>query len=282
MVIIRLMGGLGNQMFQYALYLKMQSLGREVKLDISGLNEATGRIDQFFDIELPVATRREIQSAKKVCPLFCVRGFHRLFRLSGKKENIYYDSEEKAQMEILGMDDIYLSGYWQTDRYFSDIADTVRQTFVMRDYMTDYQRGILSDIRASESVSVHIRRGDYLELSEFYGNICTPEYYRRAFRYFDNRGVHFFIFSNDCEFVQENYTGPNITVVRPEQGSLLSNNMDLLLMSSCKHNILANSSFSWWGGWINVNPVKAVIAPAKWFNIKDRFQDIWCENWTKI
>lgn len=282
MVIIALKGGLGNQMFQYALYLKMKQLGKNVKLDVSQINKnTTGRIDQFFDIDLSIASSKENLMVKKVNSLFYIRGFHKICKLFNIKENIYVDSEEEAQLKIFELDNIYLDGYWQSEKYFADIEKNIKRTFVMKNNLTSYQKNILSKIKATESVSVHIRRGDYLNLIELYGNICTLEYYKRAFDYFRYKPVHFFIFSNDYEYARINFSGTNITVIKPELDNFSTNNMDLFLMSSCKYNIIANSTFSWWGGWLNQNPQKIVIAPEPWMNTR-KLEDIYCKNWIRI
>ena len=135
--------------------------------------------------------------------------------------------------------------------------------------LTRENESYLEAILHKESVGVHIRRGDYLEADELYGGICTDEYYRKAMEEMKRQapGCHFFLFTNDVPWARRNMAGEGVTIVEGNEEA--PGSMDMFLMSRCKHNIIANSSFSWWAAWLNENPEKRIIAPARWVNGRD-------------
>lgn len=281
MIILKLMGGLGNQMFQYALYLNLKAAGKEVYFDLSFYDSAENKkklITDVFLLELPRAKESDIIKIRDSSMKIVDRIRRKLF---GSKGKVCIDSEEEFQREIFEMDNVFLSGYWQSEKYFKNVELQVREKFNFIDNMTEYQKDILKAVKSKNSVAVHIRRGDYLELSEIFGNICTEEYYQKAIKYFEQmEKVHFFIFSNDIKYVKQTYHGSDITIVE-SYSDFPYCNMDMYLMSQCRHKIIANSSYSWWGAWLNNNHDKKVIAPNKWLNTKS-MKDIYCDDWIKI
>ena len=139
----------------------------------------------------------------------------------------------------------------------------------------------MEQIDKQNAVSVHIRRGDYLQHTDIYG--CTDlNYYEKAMNYIRERveNSHFYIFTNDIPWVEKHFRGADITILKESQ-DLKTGNMDMSLMSKCRHNIIANSSFSWWGAWLNLNPNKIVIAPQVW-EVGKKTPDVWCSNWIKM
>ena len=138
--------------------------------------------------------------------------------------------------------------------------------------MQEYER----KMQETNSVSIHIRRGDYLEVSDVYGGICTPQYYEKAMKQMEkwHPDCHFFVFTNDVKWVKENYSGKNLTVVEGNDED--TGYIDMYLMTKCKHYILANSSFSWWGCYLNPSKDKKVIAPKQWIQGRD-CKDIYTE-----
>ena len=294
MNIIRMTGGLGNQMFQYALYLKLKTLGREVKLD--DITEYEGRDARplmlwIFGIEYPKATLREIDEITD--------GFlkltHRIRRkLFGRKSMEYMEKDCNFDEEILKREPAYLTGYFQSEKYFKDIEPLVRDSFQFSQRMWDgiseelvgkikfYQEQIDNTL----SVSIHIRRGDYLDNAEAYGNICTDDYYRKAVAVMRERFPEgsFFVFSNEPEWtkrwIADQYgKDSGFTIIEGTDENI--GYLDLYLMSRCKHHILANSSFSWWGAWLNPSADKLVIVPDRWFGNQD-CADIYTEGMLKI
>lgn len=292
MIIIRVMGGLGNQMSQYALYRKFKELGKKVKLDVSLVNKKNAPhgglgLKRAFGLEPEFANEKEIQELGDIsCNIFS-----RIRRRALKKmKTTYYEEPLPAHYmpEILQLDTAYLSGYWSSIEYFYDIKDAIVHDFTFERKMDDNNLEISKRILSTNSVSIHIRRGDYLskQFRAIYENICTPEYYMKAMKYFRDKykDVQFFIFSNDPEWVHEVFTEEDETIVdwnnNPEDSYY-----DMYLMSICRHNILANSSFSWWAGFLNKNGGGGYesIAPSKWNNLQDTFEKTsWLENWIKM
>ncbi|MDF5729534.1 MAG: alpha-1,2-fucosyltransferase, partial [Rhizonema sp. PD38] len=162
----------------------------------------------------------------------------------------------------------YLYGYWQSDKYFTDIRHILLSEFSIK-YPQNYQNEELSEkIQFHESVSLHVRRGDYFQdekTYQFHG-ICSLDYYKCCMNYIAEKVTNpqFFVFSDDSQWVKENLKGSfPITIVENNGG--FKSYEDLRLMTQCKHNIIANSSFSWWGAWLNPNPYKIVCTPQQWF-----------------
>ncbi len=268
-IIICLSGGLGNQMFQYALYLHYQSLGVPVKID--DMTEYVTEKKRFPQLRLFGITYRKASREEVVHWTDSYMDLPSRIRrkLTGRKTRWVMDPYH-YEPGIAGLKDAYLYGWWQSEKYFKEIEDTVRRAFA---FPASFQAGLnegnrryLARIEADISVGVHVRRGDYLEVDEVYGGICTPAYYKKAMNLLREKqpGCRFFLFSNDIEWVKEHMEEEDVTVV--EENGEGSGFTDLYLMSRCKHNIIANSSFSWWGAWLNENPDKLVVAPSRWLN----------------
>lgn len=294
MNIIRMTGGLGNQMFQYALYLKLKSFGREVKMDDCTEYEGSNTRPIMlwcFGIAYPQASKKEINELTD--------GFmelhHRIRRkLSGRKSLEYMEQSCNFDQQILTREPAYLTGYFQSEQYFKDIEDQVRSTFSFSNKIWEgLDRPLLERIKGyqkrideSLAVSVHIRRGDYLENEAAYGHICTEAYYRKAIEFVQNKypQATFFFFSNEPQWVRkwlEKEYSKDLLFEIVEGTDEATGYLDMFLMSRCRHHIIANSSFSWWGAWLNPDKEKIVIAPSKWHNKQD-YRDIYTENMIKI
>lgn len=283
MNIVWIDGGLGNQMFQYALALKFMSMGRQVKIDVTKYAEHhvhnDFELDKVFGLDCPFADVREIKSL----------GYRKANHLTeflkktpfGKK-TIYNNESYTFDKKVLGMDGYYLEGYWQSEKYFSDIREKILEAYRFPEFSTSEQKAYAEQIQNSLSVSVHIRRGDYLNYS-YLQNICTPAYYNWAMRYFREKypeRAQFYIFTNDVPWAKEHFRERDCHFVTGNSGA--DSFRDMQLMSLCRHNIIANSSFSWWGAWLNQNPEKIVIAPEKWINSgTDEQVDVIPESWIK-
>ena len=177
---------------------------------------------------------------------------------------------------VLEKDRAYLTGCWQSEKYFADIQTRVRQAFTFKNLeLSEKMKEYECKMQETNSVCLHIRRGDYLNVSDVYGGICTDEYYEKAMKQMEDwhPDCHFYVFTNDAEWVKANYKQKNLTVV---EGNEDAGYIDMYLMTQCKHYILANSSFSWWGCYLNPSENKRMIAPAKWANGKD-YRDIYLE-----
>jgi len=266
MIIHRLRGGLGNQLFQYA---AGKSLARyhntSFKLDLYFYSVHRNRRFELdnFNIPIELATRDEVHE---------FTGRNPLKRLLNKRENYLRCPAVFAQPHYHFYDDyfglpshLYLSGYFQSEKYFKQIAAEIRQWYTASKPL-DSVNAKLSDKMASvESVAVHVRRGDYTnKYASFFGTV-PDAYYQMAIQEIKTRVANpiFFIFSDDIAWCRKNLPLDNVEFIEHNKGA--DSFKDLLLMSHCQHNIIANSSFSWWGAWLNKNVSKLVIAPKVWF-----------------
>ena len=179
--------------------------------------------------------------------------------------------------KIFDWDNIYLEGYWQSEKYFPDAAETLKKEFGLESVRENQPNGCglsnqaekrLQEIEQTQAVSIHVRRGDYLlpQNQALFGGICTEHYYEKAMKTIadSHPDVTFYLFTNDSEWAKGWLEKPYRIKLVEWAGA---KDYELLtLMSRCKHNILANSSFSWWASYLNENPDKMVIAPDKWLN----------------
>lgn len=268
MIIIHVMGGLGNQLYQYALYEKMKSLGKEVKLDLYAYREAKGSDREWRSLELewlgldyavctPEERRKLLDNGMR--PVDRIRR-----KLTGRKDRTV--KEDAAYMpEIFDMDDVYLYGFWGCERYYADIIPLLRQKIVFPESGQPRNRELMDVMARQNAVSIHIRRKDYLTVADGkrYMGICTDAYYDGAMAYIDERVENpvFYIFSDDADYVRKHYDKPNMHVVDWNTGK--DSMYDMELMSRCRHNICANSTFSIWGARLNKNAGKIVIRPLR-------------------
>lgn len=273
MVIVKIKGGLGNQLFQFALCRKLEALGREVRID-TGLFERKIETRELSELAGNFQAA-PMQDVKRLCD-YKTTPFAYLRRGLGLRKRTEIKEQNEFMEEVFRVTDAYLDGYWQNEDYFRDIRDDILNFVRFPDPKED---GLSAEICSGETVSVHIRRGDYLQNEKMYGNICTEEYYKKAIERVNNIISHpvFYFFSDDIEWVKQRFQGKAYRFIentdqKPER--------DLLLMSRCRHNIIANSSYSWWGAWLNQNTKKTVIAPARWRN--DSCYNPACKEWIKI
>jgi hypothetical protein len=177
-----------------------------------------------------------------------------------------------------------LDGYFQSYKYFQDIREVLLRDFFFPGLDENNSLIENSIVKSINSVSIHFRRSDYLmeKVIDVHG-VLSEEYYSTAVNLINKivPNSHFFIFSDDIKHVKDNYSFENATFIEGNNGT--DSWKDLYLMSKCKNNIIANSTFSWWAGWLNINPSKIVIAPKKWFNNKDLNNDnLIPQNWIQI
>jgi hypothetical protein len=177
-------------------------------------------------------------------------------------------------------------GTWQSESFFENAKNEVRNAFIFNeDLLSAETRKLKTEITASNSVSIHVRRGDYLsaQYANGFAGICTLDYYQKAVETItekrQNQVLKFFIFTDDAEWVQQNFNIENAVYVTNNTG--VDSWQDMYLMSCCKDNIIANSSFSWWGAWLNANPIKIVIAPERWWRSFEK-DDVVPHEWIRI
>lgn len=278
MIIINLNSQLGNQMFQYALARKLQTLGRKVKFDTRYYKQYPDHYTlNIFPVTVDVASGNEIGKQRDERRTYPARLRRKLF---GRRKSIFSEVESRSLMykpEIFQLKHGYVDGYWQSEKYFCDIHSIILKDFRFPPVNDSKNRELLDRISQQTTVSIHIRRGDYANGFP----MMTPQYYENAISYFENKykKVFFLVFSNDMEWARQN--------VKFSQGEFIDWNTgkeswkDMHLMTQCNHHIIANSSFSWWGAWLNQKENKEVIAPSVWFHHQET-PDVYCEGWKII
>ena len=273
MVIVRLTGGLGNQMFQYATGRALADrLGTELLLDTRAFEHALAfqaytRRDYALG---PFKLRAKIAAAEELTswPSWVVEIGLRLRRARPLFRRWHFESAITYDPGVLALrDPVCLVGYWQSERYFSDSAARIRADFTLREALSGANAQLLELARATTSVGLHIRRGDFLSLNDAaqVHGVCSIDYYRRAMSLVRARcpECRFLVFSDDLQWARaELGLDPSTVFV---DGNAQTPERDLALMSACKHHILANSSFSWWAGWLGCSPEQIVIAPTPWY-----------------
>jgi hypothetical protein len=273
MIITRLIGGLGNQLFQYALGRHLADIHQaELRIDISGFE--TYKLHKYslwaFNILENFASPAEVQSLTSRKKLG-MEGI--LAKLLGRKSSLAKTHIREKKLfvfdpKILKVPDgVYLDGYWQSEKYFVNIEGIIRQEATVKFAQTGKDKELANMIASSQSVALHIRRADYVsnpKTKQVHG-ACDLDYYSRCVQEIAQtvKNPHFFIFSDDPEWAHDNLKCPYPTTLIDHNGAD-KNYEDLRLMSQCKHHIIANSSFSWWGAWLNPRTDKLVFAPKRW------------------
>ena len=272
MIIVQLKGGFGNQLFQYAAAL---SLGKyhnvPVKVDISLLNipDALIGTTRAFDLlsiqhSIEVASKAETNAVKGNKLMQYLQKF-----LPHYKRNIYKEVAFNYDQHFLETGNkIYLKGYRQSEKYFESITNEIKKIFSIKEELIKDASNVALPIQSENSISIHIRRGDYTNAAmlEYHG-VQGIEYYNQAISFIKEKIANpkFYVFSDNINWVQENLNlneEAHLITVDESPTSIT----DFYLMSCCKHNIIANSTFSWWAAYLNPNPDKLIIAPKRWFN----------------
>jgi hypothetical protein len=274
MIITKLQGGLGNQLFQYAIGRRF-AIDRqtELKIDIDFFDNQENvtprnfKLD-VFNIEASLASKAD---KLKVLgnPLFQLikRRYWKmgldLFRWNYIRESSYIFHPEVLEVENA----VYLDGYWQCPLYFDSIRlQLLNEILPKKEFETDKFLNKSKEIKNTNSIAIHIRRGDYVlnpVVSEQFG-VCSVEYYTDAIEYISAKveNASFYVFSDDISWCKENLKNERVNI---EYVSNFADYEDLMLISRCKHQIISNSTFSWWGAWLNQNPEKIVVAPNVWY-----------------
>lgn len=292
MIIINFTGGLGNQMFQYA-FGRALSIKTGIPLaacvDFYGRNPKHNgfELTKVFELDLPFCTKSDLErqtgfftsniSVRKL--INKIQPSHYLNRQI-ITESKYIRSLNSARLLSSG----YYLGYWQNPVYFDSQSDLILKDFSSANNHLLESR-VLSSIESTNSVGMHIRRGDYvneINAAKVHG-FCGLDYYTKSMKFLSERfsDLTFYVFSDDPDWAAINLkkTYGKVYIVRDNVND--KSFIDLLLMSKCKHNIISNSTFSWWGGWLNSNPAKVILAPARWYS-DGRSCSILPTSWIKI
>ncbi|MFV0390959.1 MAG: alpha-1,2-fucosyltransferase [Paludibacteraceae bacterium] len=297
MIIASLFGGLGNQLFQYANARAVSlRLGVELQLDTSiirGKEEVADFTNRDFELSVfnINAGISDVKEVRKYVPnlLRTPKWFHQIYRIkrmfTGKHLFIertwnrfhYIPSIERVK------DNTYLYGYFQTERFFKDIRAEILDAIQLKPdiSVSTENQTIFNSMKNENAVSIHVRRGDY-QNSNFM--LLEMDYYAKAIERISEtvKNPKFYIFSNDMDWVRHQFSNLNIDFQAIDINTGEQSYMDMILMSNCKHNIIANSTFSWWGAWLNTHEDKVVIAPKNWFKQKDKSSELIPDEWIKI
>ncbi len=292
MVISNIIGGLGNQMFQYAAGRALSlELGQPLRLDISGFAHYGlhhgFELHRVFNCQAETATEPDVRGIlgwqfssgiRRILSRPVLEAFRR-------KEFVvephfhYWPEINRAPGNC------YLAGYWQSEKYFQAHASIIRADFTFRPPLTNRNADLAEQITRVNAVSLHVRRGDYMsnpKTTATHG-LCSLDYYLAAIRHIAERVQHpqFFVFSDDIAWAKNNLKidFPHRFV---DHNHGLEGYNDMRLMGMCKHHIIANSSFSWWGAWLNPSESKIVAAPKKWFVNENNAEDLLPQGWVAL
>lgn len=289
MKIVNILGGLGNQMFQYAFLVALrESTGIETKYDASVFKTYPlhngFELERRFNIISRQATSKEIRELT-----YYTRSYfwYRVFKRFPKRKTMIFEPPHSIFTPKLLEDkrDLYYYGIWQDHHYFDKYKSIIKQEFEWKEPLDEKNQRYYNDFVQGQTVSLHIRRGDYLKEWRYKG-ICELDYYQKAVAHVKRQfgpQMQYAIFSNDTEWCEENIV-PLLDVskyvnVNWNQGE--ESHKDLRLMQACRVNVIANSSFSWWAAYLNIHKDSIVISPKKWTNAEVLFERQLPE-WVKI
>ncbi len=274
-IVVKVDGGIGNQMFQYALGRALvDTPAAELYLDLSSFDQRRGDnaarsfgLD-FFDLHYQRATP-ELLAAFAEARRSRWGRLARHFVPSLATHRFFMERGFAFDPTVFDVrDHTYVEGYWQSEKYFIHLANIIRQDFRFPPVTDAVNLPISTRIKRTNAVSVHVRRGDYAHhpaTNAFHG-LCDAGYYARAMKHMHTRfpDAMFYVFSDDPEWARTDLD-PSYRTELVEANDRDHGSLDLCLMSQCRHHIIANSSFSWWGAWLNPDPNKVVVAPKAWF-----------------
>lgn len=275
MIVTRLRGGLGNQLFQYAAGFRLATRhGAALRLDLTKFADFSHTTPRSYELGVfalsgAPATKREIAAVTGESRGWLWR------RLAPRDPSIPTQAATEQHFhfdpDVLALPDgVLLDGYWQSERYFEDVSERLRQELAFRDPPAGRNAEMAATLAGANAVSLHVRRGDYATnptMTAMHG-MCPIDYYERAVRFVADRvrDPVFFLFSDDPDWVRDHLKIREAMVVVDHNGPDAGHE-DLRLMSGCRHHILANSTFSWWGAWLDPRPEKIVVAPRRWFAV---------------
>lgn len=291
---MQLKGGIGNQLFQYSLGRQLSIKNQtELKLDISFYDDET--LEDFllphskflikdFDTRYTLCSESEKAKLVNKSRLFLSRVKR---KINPYNTNLFIEKSLKFDPAVLSLPkDVFLTGWFQSEKYFFQIKELLKKELLFKKLQGNAHKQMAQKITSLNSVSIHVRRGDYFKNAEHtkYFGILNLNYYKKCVEYINNRvsNPHYFIFSDDVSWVVENFKiAGNKTIVDLKNESSAVG--DMHLMSLCKHNVIANSSYSWWAAWLNNNVNKIVMAPSPWFGTDtERVNDMVPNDWIKM
>lgn len=288
-----LQGGLGNQMFQYAI---ARALSKHYQVDFAldcswynALEEGVTprKLDlPLLNIDQALLMKGEkLTSSKKL--KFALQHFLPFGPIIQRQSSAFDFNQEIFHLKNLNRRDLYLFGYWQSFKYFDSIKSILQSDFAIRSPISDHYKKSQEEIQATESVMMHIRRGDYVRsqsAASFHG-VLDLSYYLTAIKSIlsTHKNAHFYVFSDDIDWAKsalpKNLKITFIDIPIAEESAV----HELQLMTYCKHHIIANSSFSWWGAWLRKDDGGSIYAPNRWINDRSlNLSSLLPKNWTKL
>jgi hypothetical protein len=292
MIISHIIGGLGNQMFQYASgRSRSLELGTRLRLHVAdfadyGLHQGF-QLGAVFGADFQLASEQEVSAflgwrAHRLCRRLLARRSAAAFRGAKFVGEPCFDYWPGI---LETASDCYLAGYWQSEKYFRNSEETIRADFAFKTPLTGRNTETAANIANSNAVSLHVRRGDYAANPRTLAvhGLCSADYYHSAIKFVAGHveSPEFFIFSDDIPWVKQ-----HLSIAHPchyiEHNKGEDSHNDMRLMSLCRHHIIANSSFSWWGAWLNPTPDKIVVAPRRWFADGCSVKDLIPEGWVSL
>jgi len=275
MIIAKIDGGLGNQMFQYAVAnILVQKNNTAVLLDNSFFDQTEKRLGHtprkfelgVFNNSYTFASTTDLLFFKQLSV------FNKVKRELGcNYPKIYNEPSFRYDEKVMKLQKpAYIRGFFQSYKYFIGHENLIRELFAFPlDSLDELNKGVMATIKSANAIAIHIRRGDYVNdaiTQQYHGN-CSLDYYLKAISLLTAREKEcsLFFFSDDSDWVKEQFGYLPCPKQFINHNTGENNWKDMLLMSLCNHNIIANSSFSWWAAWLNASPEKIVIAPKKWF-----------------
>lgn len=295
MITVALNGGLGNQMFQYAAArtlaikhnttLLLDIIPLYSKLQLNKI--ATYRKFELEIFPIKATTNQPLFIHKYLYPLAKSHFYINRIIQQQKQHYVKESSFEFDSTILMQPNNSYLDGFFQSEKYFKSIEPTIRSEFTFKHPLEDVNKIWLEKIQKHHAVSVHIRRGDYLLNQKNLNKhgITSERYYEKAIDYIASvvEEPYFFVFTDDVSWVKSYFKINFPFEIIDDNQTADTSHLDMQLMQACKHNIICNSTFSWWGAWLNSNPQKIVIAPQQWFaDTSINSKDIYPSDWIKL
>ncbi len=298
MIVVRFTGGLGNQMFQYALGLHLSIKNKtDLKIDTTLLLDRSEPHEivthrnlaiDILNVKLNIASQKDIWhfNGKSHKNIFCKIANKISWQF--RKNNLIIEKERNFQPSILALsDNKCLVGAWQSEKYFKSIEQEIRKQYTFKETLTGIAGELANQIQAKNSIAIQVRRGDYVTSPVYSKTLgaMPVDYFKKGFELLQSKTNinHIYFFSDDINWCKENLKLPITSTYVEAEFPGLKFGTYLHLMSLCNHFIIPNSSFGWWGAWLGKKEEKIVIAPGQWYKDSSlKSEDIVPESWIKL
>lgn len=286
-VIVNLACGLANRMFQYSYYLYLRKEGYNVQTDAYNSGKLAHERVEWERI-FPHAT---LNPASKSTVFLCGGAYDVVSRFRRRYLSLSTAVQQMPtafDVQLPAKKNAYVIGCFQNAQMVETVATEVKKAFPFMPFEDDYNKSLAEEMRECDSVAIHIRKGKDYQQRIWYQNTCPVDYYQNAVVYMKAHlsNPRFYVFADNKSWVRENLVGFDYTLVDGNPGTGYGNHFDMQLMSVCRHNIISNSTYSWWSAYLNDNPSKIVIAPDVWFNPASceeyRSARLLCHDWIAL